>query len=94
MKESTYLYGASSPVTELTKWLTTDCDSCVNRFVQGAKVTLCVGVSDCTGRRDGEKTHRVWRCRIGLGRGGVGDEAIRTDVELRPEDVDSFFFCS
>lgn len=41
-----------------------------------------------------EKRRRVWRCRVGLGRGGVGDEAIRTDVELRPEDVDSFFFCS
>lgn len=47
------------PVTDLTKELITDCDSCLHRCVQGARMTLCVGVgegvSDCTGRREGEK---------------------------------------
>lgn len=41
--------------------LITDCDSCLHRCVQGAGMTLCgggvgEGVSDCTGRREGEKT--------------------------------------
>lgn len=33
----------------------------------------------------------MWRGQVGLGRGGVRDEVIRTDAELRAEDVDSFF---